>query len=183
MKRETNRWVGRTPRRFATTGAAAAALLCGAASLAVAQSADPVPAPAPGGDAPLIGSIIDLPTSNEDDIIFIPVSATLRALDKTTARFRDLEVDIDQPVVFGTLEVVVRTCEKKPPEEPPEVTAFVQVADYGLDGVEALKRGRPAEKEQVFSGWMFASSPALNPLEHPVYDVWVIDCKMQAPPE
>ena len=129
----------------------------------------------------LSGSILDLPEVSEEEIKMIPVSATLRALDKTTARFSDLNMQIDEPNVFGTLEIVVRTCDKRPPEETPETSAFIQVSDYGLDGMEALQKGEQAEKTQVFSGWMFASSPALNPLEHPVYDVWVIDCKMVAP--
>jgi len=156
----------------------AAACAAAAASGAFGQF-DPLADEA--ADAPLIGSILDLPVTEEDEIELIPVSATMRALDKISARFTDIEMKIDEPSVFGTLEVVVRTCATRPPEEPPETSAFVQIYDYGLDGMAALQAGEEAEKERVFSGWMFASSPALNPLEHPVYDVWVIDCKMRAP--
>lgn len=202
----------------------------------------------------------------------------LRALDKVTARFTDLHVRIDEPTQFGALTIVARTCYKRPPEETPETTAFLQVYETGLaseavaadaraaaiadpalrleitdaerDGAaELLTESAPpetgplaqapadaaetetatdatdaevagpdaaaglsdlivaepepepaeqaesgpdrapsatapaleAEGEKIFSGWMFASSPALNPLEHPVYDVWVIDCIAAAP--
>ena len=72
---------------------------------------------------------------------------------------------------FGSLEITPRTCSKRPPEETPEVTAFLEISDLKADGT----------KKKLFSGWMFASSPALSALEHPVYDVWVIDCNAIAP--
>ena len=97
--------------------------------------------------------------------------AVFRGVDKITARVRDLNAPIGHTVRFGTLEITVRKCHKTPPEEPPEVTAFVQVTDLKTQG----------QPEQVFSGWMFASSPALSALEHPVYDIWVIDCIARAP--
>lgn len=98
--------------------------------------------------------------------------AILRGLDKVTARTRDFEAPVGETVRFGSLDVTVRYCRKRPPEEPPEVFAFIQVADRRTDGF-----GAAAEGEQIFSGWMMASSPGLNPLEHGVYDVWVIDCR------
>ncbi len=98
--------------------------------------------------------------------------AILRGLDKVTARTRDFEAPIGEEVEFGALGVTVRYCRKRPPEEPPEVFAFVQVNDRRTDGF-----GVETEGERIFSGWMFASNPALNALEHPVYDVWVIDCR------
>ena len=107
--------------------------------------------------------------------VLLPVSASaiegdtvvLQGLDKVTARVWTFEVKIGQVVRFGTLEIQPRFCDRTPPEEPPESKAF-------LDIYEA----RAGEKKaDLFHGWMFASSPALNPLEHPVYDVWVIDCK------
>jgi hypothetical protein len=73
-------------------------------------------------------------------------------------------------VRFGTLEILARRCHKTPPEEPPESTAFIEIVDVRPDS-EAIK---------VFTGWMFASSPAVSALEHPVYDVWVVDCKFEA---
>jgi hypothetical protein len=98
--------------------------------------------------------------------------AILRGLDKVTARTRDFEAPIGEEVEFGALGVTVQYCRKRPPEEPPEVFAFVQVYDRRTDGF-----GVETEGERIFSGWMFASNPALNALEHPVYDVWVIDCR------
>lgn len=203
-------------------------------------------------------------------------TVVLRALDKVTAQFTDLHVRIDEPTPFGALTLVARTCYKRPPEETPETTAFLQVYETGLsseddagaappgdgdaqlrldimrdgatqaDGADvagmtgaadnpaafadAAIDARPlaetsaagetqppsdpglsdliiaapepdpapadagpepaqpstpvqihVDGRKIFSGWMFASSPALNPLEHPVYDVWVIDCIASAP--
>jgi hypothetical protein len=94
-------------------------------------------------------------------------TAILQGLDKVTARVWTIEAPIGQTVRFGTLEIVARTCDKRPPEEQPESAAFVEIREV-----------RPGESpENLFSGWMFASSPALSALEHPVYDVWVVDCK------
>jgi len=98
--------------------------------------------------------------------------AVLRGLDKVTARTRDFEAPVGEMVEFGALELTVQYCRKRPPEEPPEVYAFVEVKDRRTDGF-----GVEDEGEQIFSGWMFASNPALNAIEHPVYDVWVIDCR------
>ncbi len=95
------------------------------------------------------------------------VAATLRILDKVTARVVTVDAVLDQPVSFGALRIVVRACRKAPPEERPESTAFLEIND--------ARAGRPIEA--LFRGWMFASSPGLHALEHPIYDVWVIDCK------
>jgi hypothetical protein len=100
-------------------------------------------------------------------------TAVLRALDKVTGTTKDLSVPVGQPVKFGTLTITARTCGKKPAEETPEVYAYLQINDKPV--VSANEK--PIEDKQVFAGWMFWSSPGLNPLENPVYDVWVIDCK------
>jgi len=94
-------------------------------------------------------------------------AAVLRGLDKITARISEIVVPVGQTVRFGTLAIAARACRQRPPEEPPESAAFLEIAET-----------RPGEDEvhPLFSGWMFASSPALSALEHPVYDVWVIDC-------
>ena len=198
-----------------------------------------------------------------------PVSVTLRALNKVTARYSDIEIAMNEIARFGSLELQPRTCDKRPPEEFPETTAFLEIFDTKAVGVSNWKReelnapaapaaqagegaakadnydpmltapqalpagrfgpgpapaadepaaddlqaefiaaleadlgrgavlegapaaegeaageaalevleGPQAQGENIFRGWMFASSPALNALEHPVYDVWVIDCK------
>ena len=93
--------------------------------------------------------------------------AVLQGLDKITARVTTIKAPLNEPVRFGTLQIIARSCNKRPPEEPPESAAYVVVNEM-----------RPGEQPaKIFGGWMFASSPALSALEHPVYDVWVIDCQ------
>ncbi len=114
-------------------------------------------------------------------------TAIFTGLDKITARITRLEVPIGERVQFGTLEILADSCNKRPPTETPETTAFVEVFDIGktladqLSERDALESDVPRPPERLFSGWMFASSPGLNAVEHPVYDVWLIDCKMSAP--
>jgi hypothetical protein len=100
------------------------------------------------------------------DTIPEPV-ALLQGLDKTTARISKFLAPVGTPVRFGTLAILVRDCEKRPPEETPESAAFLEIDEL-----------RPGEaKTRLFSGWMFASSPALSALEHPVYDVNLLECR------
>lgn len=100
-------------------------------------------------------------------------SAVLRGLDKITARVQTFDAPIDQAVRFGTLEITTHACKERPPEETPESAAFLDIQEIKPDEAQT--------KAPVFSGWMFASSPSLSALEHPVYDVWVISCKAAAP--
>ena len=95
--------------------------------------------------------------------------ATIQALDKITARISTLRVPLDEAVDFGTLSVTVRRCAFHPPEEPPEDAAFLEVVDNGHD--------RDRVPRAVFTGWMFASSPAVSAMEHPVYDLTLLSCK------
>lgn len=98
-------------------------------------------------------------------------AAVLQTLDKITGRVRTVEAPIDERIRFGTLDIVARVCRKRPPEEAPESAALLEIRD-----------SKPGESAQsLFTGWMFASSPAVSALEHPVYDVWVIDCKIDMP--
>jgi len=94
--------------------------------------------------------------------------AQLQALDKITARISTLSAPIGKPIRFGTLEIVIQRCAFRPPEEPPEDVAFLQITDRG--------HGDSTPGRQVFSGWMFSSSPAVSAVEHPVYDVTLLDC-------
>ncbi len=96
--------------------------------------------------------------------------AVLQGMDKVTARVSTIEAPVGDVVRFGTLEIIARTCDKRPPEETPESAAFLDIWE--------VRRGEPAAS--LFRGWMFASSPAVSALEHPVYDVWVLDCKNTA---
>jgi len=98
----------------------------------------------------------------------VGTAANLQGMDKVTARISSFEATIGETIRFGNLEIVVRACRKRPPEEQPESAAYLEIHE--------IKAGKPRRK--VFDGWMFASSPALSAMEHPVYDVWVVDCKV-----
>lgn len=91
----------------------------------------------------------------------------LRALDKITARTISFTVAVGETVKFGDVYIRPQTCKEPPPIEDPESAAFLQIWE------------KPSETESkwVFSGWMFASSPGLSAMDHPVYDVWVLDCE------
>jgi len=97
----------------------------------------------------------------------IPMDTVLlQGLDKITARVSQIKVPVGGTVTFGALQITARACDKHPPEEAPEAAAFLEVVEV-----------KPDEKPvQRFSGWMFASSPALSGMEHPVYDIVVLDC-------
>jgi hypothetical protein len=97
--------------------------------------------------------------------------AVLQGLDKVTARVTTLQAPVGETVRFGTLEIRAAVCEKRPPEETPESAAF-------LDIVERRAERAPVD---VFRGWMFASSPGLSPMQHPVYDLWMVDCVNSSP--
>lgn len=94
-------------------------------------------------------------------------TAQLQTLDKVTGRVRTLEAPVEREVMVGTLSVVVRACRKRPPEEPPESAAYLDVVER--------KSGEQAQS--VFRGWMFASAPAVSAMDHPVYDIWVVGCR------
>lgn len=97
--------------------------------------------------------------------------AVLQGLDKVTARISPVRARLGVPTYFGTLEIVARACRETPPTEPPESAAFLEIRELP----PASDRDEPPT--ELFSGWMFASSPAVSALEHPVYDVWVVDCE------
>jgi hypothetical protein len=114
-------------------------------------------------------SALSLPAHAEGPILEHGV-AILQGLDKVTARVSPVRAPLNQPTQFGTLEVVARACRETPPTEPPESAAFLEIRE--LPPASDVERA-PVD---LFSGWMFASSPAVSALEHPVYDVWVVDC-------
>jgi hypothetical protein len=103
-------------------------------------------------------------------------SVVLRTLDKVTAKTQDVTVQVGDVLEYGSLSIDVKHCEKRPPEDIPETFVFVQIDDRRLDG-----DGEESEAERVYSGWMLGSNPAKAALDHPVYDVWVIDCNTPAP--
>ncbi|MFO0989273.1 MAG: DUF2155 domain-containing protein [Alphaproteobacteria bacterium] len=142
------------------TSSFAKALLFGFAALAVAEPAlaqrkPPEPAkkeePAPEPKVEVEGK-----------------GAILQGLDKVTARISTLEANVGQTVTFGTLSITVRRCQRSRPDQKLERAAFVEI-----DSTDPATK----QKKRVFSGWMFMSNPAISALEHPVYDVWVKDCR------
>ena len=94
----------------------------------------------------------------------------LRALDKVTARISELDLVENEEMVFGSLFITARTCSTRPPEEPPETFAFLEIEEADATGL----------RRRLFTGWMMASSPALNALDHAIYDVWVISCTIRS---
>ena len=105
-------------------------------------------------------------------------TAIFSGLDKITGRIISFEVATDETVQFGSLQITERACYTRPSTEAPQTITFVQV-----DEVDAKK-----QYKRLFSGWMFAASPGLHGIEHPVYDIWLTDCKggteiIPTPPE
>jgi hypothetical protein len=94
-------------------------------------------------------------------------TAVFSGLDKITGRITSFDVAINETVQFGALQVTPRVCYSRPPTETPQTDAFVEVDEVTLKG----------EIKRIFTGWMFAASPGLHAIEHPIYDVWLIDCK------
>ena len=93
--------------------------------------------------------------------------AIFSALDKVTARISKFEVALGESKTFGALKVTPRACYSRPPDELPKTTTFVEVNEVQLDGQE----------KRIFTGWMFAESPGLYGVEHPIFDVWLTECQ------
>ena len=122
-----------------------------------------------GNDTPL--SLIQVPVLEimpEDQEALLPndLSVVMKTLDKVTARTQTMTLRINEPVRLGRLSITMRSCSTNSPEEEPETRVFLEV-DEDQEG--AIYR--------LFTGWMFASSPSINALEHPVHDLWPIICK------
>ena len=101
-----------------------------------------------------------------DERINNPI-AEFAGLDKITGRIITFDVYMDETVQFGALQVTPRVCYSRPPTEPPRTDAFVEVDEITLQ----------RKVRRIFTGWMFADSPALNAIDHAVYDIWLLDCK------
>ncbi len=105
-------------------------------------------------------------------------TAVFSGLDKITGRIITFEAAVDETVQFGSLQLTARVCYSRPDYENPQTTTFVEVDEVGFDN----------SYKKLFSGWMFAASPGLNAIEHPVYDIWLNECKggrdiIKTPPE
>ena len=93
-------------------------------------------------------------------------NAKMQAMDKITGRVSVINVPVNSMVEFGSLSIVVRSCKTRPAEETPDNFAFVDITDKTLKGDEF----------NIFKGWMISSSPATHAVEHPIYDVWLLQC-------
>lgn len=93
--------------------------------------------------------------------------AVFAALDKVTARISKLEAPLGETVKFGSLKLTPRVCYSRPATEQPKTTSFVEVDETMLSGQE----------KRLFAGWMFAESPGLHAVEHPVFDIWLTECR------
>tara|TARA_B100000315_G_C13998707_1_gene329114 strand:- start:27 stop:413 length:387 start_codon:yes stop_codon:yes gene_type:complete len=95
-------------------------------------------------------------------------SVILQLLDKVSARISTIEINVGEKGKYGSLEIEVFDCKKRPPEEVPEDFVLMRILDEVSQN----------NFERVFQGWMLSSSPTISPFEHPTYDVWVKDCKI-----
>jgi hypothetical protein len=93
--------------------------------------------------------------------------AVFSGLDKITGRIISFEVATNETVQFGSLQITERVCYTRPPTEAPQTDTFVEVDEIDADN----------KTMRIFTGWMFAASPGLHALDHPVYDIWLTDCK------
>ena len=144
---------------------AAALVLLSAGFIAVA-AAQNATAPKPGVPPPAAQPPADAAPSPPPAPPQGGTQLIMRGLDKITGRPTSITAPIGKQVTFATLTITARFCYSTPASETPETAAFVQVEDHRPD--------QPARR--IFSGWMYASSPGLNGVEHPLYDVWVISC-------
>jgi len=120
--------------------------------------------PQPANTAPQPGDeVVTAPPSQK----IVNPTAVFSGLDKITGRITTFDVAINETVQFGALQVTPRACYTRPQTETPNTDGFIEVDEVTLQG----------EVKRIFTGWMFAASPGLHGVEHPIYDVWLKDCK------
>jgi hypothetical protein len=112
---------------------------------------------------------LSLATPVAAETISNPIAA-FSGLDKITGRITNFDVYINETVQFGALQLTPRVCYTRPPTETQRTSVFLEVDQVSLKG----------GTQRVFTGWMFADSPALNAIDHPVYDIWLVDCRQQS---
>src|SRR6516225_8619627 len=121
----------------------------------------PPPQPADTSTRPDDTVVTETPTQKIEN-----ARVVFAGLDKITGRTISFDAAIGETVQFGALQVTARACYTRPPTEPTNTDAFVEVDEVTLQG----------EIKRIFTGWMYASSPGLHAVEHPIYDVWLTDC-------
>ena len=160
------------------------------ASALPAEEAPPsvVEAPAPIAAPAVPPSEINPATPPPNQVVDKPVESTqkrprfdvaiVQALDKVTAETIRFEAPVGQPVRYKSIVITVKACERSASDEPVEDS----IAYMTIDSQPKAAPGRPTPiARQIFKGWMYASSPGLNPLQHPVYDVWMVTCRASTP--
>jgi hypothetical protein len=130
--------------------------------------------PPPSQRPPQRDAVVPPPPPQDDEVVSGPASqrivhptAVFSGLDKITGRIINFPVEIGETVQFGALQLTTRACYTRPPTETANTDAFVEVDEVTLQG----------EVKRIFTGWMFASSPGLHAVEHPIYDLWLTDCR------
>jgi hypothetical protein len=211
MRLNTSRWLKRGAWSGALAGLAAATLVAAqpappqggappqeapplppgvSPGAPVAEEAPPVvvATPAPMAVPPISAKEVAPASPPKDQVVEKPTAtpvrrarydvAILQALDKVTAETLRFEAAVGRPVRYKSLVFTVRACERSAPDEGVEDS----VAYITVDSQPRPAPGKPPlPPRQAFKGWMYASSPGLNPLEHPVYDAWLISCRTSAP--
>jgi hypothetical protein len=136
------------------------------ASPPVQPANPPPPQPADTSPQPDDTVVTETPTQK-----IVNGRAVFSGLDKITGRIISFDAAIGETVQFGALQVTARACYTRPPTEATNTDAFVEVDEVTLKG----------EIKRIFTGWMFALSPGLHAVEHPIYDVWLTDCASPQP--
>ena len=113
--------------------------------------------------------VLDIVDEDEEEAAFKPMLVgSFSLLHKVTAKVQKIELLSGQEYAIGDMSLTMHDCISTPPEEPPETKAFLEISEF--------KAGRD---KALFTGWMFASSPGINAMEHPVFDIWPLACKTE----
>jgi hypothetical protein len=113
--------------------------------------------------------MLDIADEDEDEAALKPMLVgSFSLLHKVTAKVQKIELLSGQEYAIGDMSLTMHDCVSTPPEEPPETKAFLEISEF--------KAGRD---KALFTGWMFASSPGINAMEHPVFDIWPLACKTE----
>ena len=93
-------------------------------------------------------------------------AALMQAMDKVTGRVKEITIPVNSKIAYGDFSLVLRACKKRPAEETPENFAFIDVADKSFG----------SEEYNIFRGWVISSTPGISAIEHPIYDIWLLEC-------
>ena len=104
------------------------------------------------------------PKSLKDDKVYI----NLTALDKITAKTSSIKLAIGDKKIFGSLEIQALKCQLSESSDTSDTVAYIQVKDLSA---------KDNNQVFLFNGWTFASSPTLQSIDHPIYDLWITSCE------